>query len=255
MLTYKTPNKGISFEVPFLFEEESAAYSNYNHVLLDQVAMATGTSISIFHQRENKFLYVSPNSDIWSGIPVDTLRATRPTDLLNVVAIEDKQAVANASTEAMLRLFALEKTEIRKFRYVLDYNLSHINGTSKRALVHTKPIGFNSDGFPEVFMTIACPISHLKTDQTVMAMQVMDGKWFEIHYYKPDGEKLPEIGFLTEREAQVLNLLSLSLDSQAIAEKLSLSVHTVATHRRNILQKFKLNDTVSVVSYCRLCGI
>ena len=255
MLTYKTPNKGISFEVPFLFEEESAAYSNYNHVLLDQVATATGTSISIFHQPENRFLYISPNSDIWSGIPVDTIRATKPTDLLNVVAIEDKEAVAQASTEAMQRLFSLKKEEIRKFRYVLDYNLSHLNGTQRRALIHTKPIGFNHEGFPEIFMTIACPISHLKTDQTVMAMQIMEGNWFEIHYYEPDGTKKAEVGLLTDRETQILNLLSLSLNSQTIASKLSLSVHTIATHRRNILQKFRLNDTVSVVSYCRLCGV
>lgn len=255
MLAYKTSQLGVALEVPFLFEEESAVYSNYNHVLLDQVALSTGHSISIFNVPENKFLYVSPNSEKWTGLSADTIRGARPTDIMNLVAVEDRPAVDTANYEAFERLYSLPLNEMKRYRFVLDYQLIHSNGTKNRALVHNRPIGFSSAGVPEIFMTITCPIAHLKTDPTVVAIQVMEGKWFEIHYYQKEGSKNLEVGSLTDREAEILEMLSQSLESQEIANRLSLSVHTVATHRRNILHKFRLKDTVAVVSYCRLCGI
>ncbi|MDR6194577.1 LuxR C-terminal-related transcriptional regulator [Siphonobacter sp. SORGH_AS_0500] len=45
---------------------------------------------------------------------------------------------------------------------------------------------------------------------------------------------------LSEREKDVISLLSLGLDSQAIADRLFISKNTVDTHRRNIKAKLGL---------------
>jgi len=42
----------------------------------------------------------------------------------------------------------------------------------------------------------------------------------------------------SDREMEILKLIESGLGSKEIAEKLFLSVHTVNTHRRNILEKF-----------------
>jgi DNA-binding CsgD family transcriptional regulator len=55
----------------------------------------------------------------------------------------------------------------------------------------------------------------------------------------PDKELL-ELGHqLTRREFEIIKLISSGLSSGEIANKLCLSLHTVNTHRRNILQKMK----------------
>lgn len=69
-------------------------------------------------------------------------------------------------------------------------------------------------------------ISHINTDTNKM----------EVLY---EERHLPEITntVLSERESQVLSLISLGLTSAQIADKLFISQHTVNTHRKNILRK------------------
>ena len=66
------------------------------------------------------------------------------------------------------------------------------------------------------------------------------------HYYVGDDfsnfrypdEKLLNTGNpLSDREFEIVRFIEAGLSSEEIAEKIFLSVHTVNTHRRNILQK------------------
>jgi DNA-binding NarL/FixJ family response regulator len=57
----------------------------------------------------------------------------------------------------------------------------------------------------------------------------------------------PELPVLTRREKEVLALIADGLTSHDIAEKLFLSALTVETHRRNILTKFGVNNTASLI--------
>jgi DNA-binding NarL/FixJ family response regulator len=52
---------------------------------------------------------------------------------------------------------------------------------------------------------------------------------------------------LTRREKEVLALLAEGLTSQAMANKLFLSVLTIETHRRNLLTKFGVGNTASLI--------
>jgi DNA-binding CsgD family transcriptional regulator len=69
---------------------------------------------------------------------------------------------------------------------------------------------------------------------------------YGFHYYigndlskfrYPDEELLGLGIHFTDREFEIIRLISLGLTSEMIAEKIFLSVHTVNTHRRNILEK------------------
>jgi len=52
---------------------------------------------------------------------------------------------------------------------------------------------------------------------------------------------------LTEREQQVLQLLSQGLDNQQIADRLTIAAATIKKHRENILHKLNANNTVTAV--------
>ena len=53
----------------------------------------------------------------------------------------------------------------------------------------------------------------------------------------PDEELLMMGNPLSNRETEIIKLIEMGLSSEQIAEKIFLSVHTVNTHRRNILEK------------------
>ena len=52
---------------------------------------------------------------------------------------------------------------------------------------------------------------------------------------------------LSEREKEVLNLICQGYSNQEIAAKIDLSVHTVDSHRRNLLNKTSARNTASLV--------
>jgi len=60
---------------------------------------------------------------------------------------------------------------------------------------------------------------------------------------------------LTRREKEILQLLSEGLTSHEIGSKLFLSNYTVDTHRKNMLQKFNVHNTQSLMNVVRELGI
>lgn len=60
---------------------------------------------------------------------------------------------------------------------------------------------------------------------------------------------------LSPREYEILKLICLELSSSEIAEKLFLSTGTVDTHRRNIMVKLGVNNTVGLVKFAFQNGI
>ena len=75
----------------------------------------------------------------------------------------------------------------------------------------------------------------------------------EKHYepYNKNGSTV----LLSEREVEIIKLISEGNSNQDIAGKLFLSIHTVYTHRKNIMKKLKLKSPVELVLYALNSGI
>lgn len=62
-----------------------------------------------------------------------------------------------------------------------------------------------------------------------------------------DIQDMANVPVLSRREAEVLQLISDGLTNPQIAEKLFISLHTVDSHRKNLLTKFGVNNTASLI--------
>lgn len=103
-------------------------------------------------------------------------------------------------------------------------------------------------------------LKNMEKEELVEAInQVMDGM---IYLSKAANEKIirqlhildiphNNIPALTRREKEILQLLSEGLTSQEIASCLFLSNYTVDTHRKNMLQKFNVHNTQSLMNVVR----
>lgn len=70
-------------------------------------------------------------------------------------------------------------------------------------------------------------------------------------------EKNPstEVGNLTEREFQILNLVASGLSNQEIADHIFLSRHTVETHIRHVYRKLAVTNRTKAISKAREIGL
>lgn len=60
---------------------------------------------------------------------------------------------------------------------------------------------------------------------------------------------------LTARETEVLQLIAQEFSNHEIAERLYISIRTVDTHRRNLLEKLNLKNTAGLVKYAIKKGL
>ena len=141
--------------------------------------------------------------------------------------------------QARARVYKMEKAifQAQKGSVLTSYNLRIRNAEGNYIEVFVQDYMFYS------------PIPY----KTVFLIQVLTNvDWYKMkkdrfHHYVgndlslfkfPDRELL-EIGpNLSYREFEIIRLIEAGLSSKEIADKLFLSIHTVNTHRSNILEKF-----------------
>jgi len=63
------------------------------------------------------------------------------------------------------------------------------------------------------------------------------------------------IDFFTEREQQIIHCISKDCTNTEIADKLFISLHTVKTHRKNILRKANCHSSKELLDFCEKNGI
>ncbi|MEM7106708.1 MAG: response regulator transcription factor [Bacteroidota bacterium] len=60
---------------------------------------------------------------------------------------------------------------------------------------------------------------------------------------------------LSAREVEILKLIAIGKSTAKIADELHISVHTVNSHRKNILKKLKLSSPTQLVAYAHEIGL
>ena len=75
------------------------------------------------------------------------------------------------------------------------------------------------------------------------------------HITNPDKKQKQEGIPLSEREIEVLRLITDEYSNSEIAEKLFISIRTVDTHRRNLLEKLQVKNTAGLVKYAISKGL
>lgn len=81
-------------------------------------------------------------------------------------------------------------------------------------------------------------------------LSVNEGKLYmslDINLTSSDKQELNNMPVLSSREKEVLQLIADGMTNPQIAAKLFLSLHTVDSHRKNLLTKFAVNNTASLI--------
>jgi two-component system response regulator NreC len=64
---------------------------------------------------------------------------------------------------------------------------------------------------------------------------------------KPLDSSSPQMAGLTKREKQILQLIGEGLSTKMIAEKCNISINTVETHRRHLLEKLNVKNSMQLI--------
>jgi two-component system, NarL family, nitrate/nitrite response regulator NarL len=81
-------------------------------------------------------------------------------------------------------------------------------------------------------------------------LSVYEGKLYmslDINLSVTEKQEINNVPVLSSREKEVLQLIADGMTNPQIATKLFISLHTVDSHRKNLLTKFAVNNTASLI--------
>jgi len=86
-------------------------------------------------------------------------------------------------------------------------------------------------------------------EDTISGKQFYCGMVIDILAQKNNNDNNCSGFSLSQRELEIIKLISEGLTNRQIADNLFLSTHTVNTHRKNIMSKLGINNTAGIVIY------
>ncbi|CAM3403538.1 LuxR C-terminal-related transcriptional regulator [Zobellia roscoffensis] len=134
--------------------------------------------------------------------------------------------------------------------YSWNYRLKNKKGKYVNIQVHQTPLYFDSKGKPILGFSQNTVMGNVKKQPMVGVCKKLNHQnEYETLFYKNYSESLL-IDCLSNREFDIVRLLAKGHTTKEISDKLNISTHTTATHRKNILSKLKFKSSIEIVNYC-----
>ncbi len=208
----------------------------------------------VFNVKKLHFEYISEQFEPITGWQIPDFDLQH---FLDCIHPDDQSFYVNSQQAVSKQLVSqVSPEELYYYKVSLDFRFRCADGSYKRMLQQTVSLRQDDAGAQLYTLGIHTDISHLKTDNTpVLSIIGLEGRpsWYNIEPERVFESAQPT--FLTRRELEIARMLCKGMSSPEIARQLHLSDLTVATHRKNILRKLGVSNTVGLVQYLVKAGL
>ena len=155
--------------------------------------------------------------------------------------------------EEMTRLMSqyivtLSNNQAQNFRAVFDYRMARPDGSIHRIVQEGHALKRDAEGNILFLIAIISDISNMKRGGR-QHLRLTDGQENLIYEVDNATGRCQKLENLSGREIEIARLMGQRLSSEDIAQKLFISAHTVDTHRRNMLRKCGMADTMELLNF------
>ena len=167
--------------------------------------------------------------------------------LIDNVHPDDKKYLLNYEFKSIEFFKTLDFDKIKKYKAQYDYRIKAKDNKYVRILQQTIQIDFDQTNFYRS-LAIHTDISHIKKDGTPsLSIIGSDG---EPSYYNIRDESafIKSYDLFTKREREILKYIVEGKSSKTIATDLNISLNTVNTHRKNIINKANCKSPIDLVT-------
>lgn len=202
-------------------------------------------------RKDSKMVTVSENISQFTPFTKDEWIAGDPYFFANLFHPEDKNHVLSAFIFALELAEKISPDKQKKTRVNIYGRMLDQHQTFQWRLIQFPSYYLNEKGVVESSLIMITDISHLHLCNQAM-ITFFDGNNIENQYFKVmiDQTLTPlKIKKISKREHEILLLTSKGLNSPEIAEKLSISYHTVENHKKNLRTKTNTKTSAELISF------
>ncbi len=220
--------------------------------LLDQMARINNSGITVFDMFKKEHIYTSYNFNEILGYDLDSIQSLGNDYFNQRIHPDDMIELLKNGIRIIQLYFQLPLNERPFYKFVTEYRVLGIDGKYVKVIEQQQALETDARGN----IWLALGILDLSPDQSNFT-------GIKSHMYNfKTGEFLPQFPdfqtqsqSLSKREKEILKLVKAGLLSKEISDMLSISVHTVNTHRQRILEKLGANNSMEASSFASRLGI
>ncbi|HRW62272.1 MAG TPA: LuxR C-terminal-related transcriptional regulator [Bacteroidales bacterium] len=225
--------------------------NNYKNILMDEeklknIIVLPNQFFYINDFTTGKNIFVHPNIEKITGYTAEEFNDFGR--IYELIHPDDSEFVYEFSKRS-ISVCKYYKQELLKnpfaSLFTIDFRLKHQNGNYIKLNRHTTCLKTDNEGNMVLALVFFTDISHKKWNNSFNINWIGDTRY--MFHFDDLIKKYSKTYSITNREKEILNLLINGLSATEIAKKLFLSVHTVISHRKNLLHKTKTKNTAELV--------
>ncbi len=235
-------------------DEKSKRTSNFSKEKIEETltnfSCAGPAYQYVYNTLSGEFLYSSEKVHTMLGV---NLQVFTPSSHLELIHPDDLEHVRHCRDIAAYFLAShIDKPSIADYKVSYQFRMKDKFGKYKVMLHQSIPLSLDEKGQPVLVLVNETDISHITTSNNYrISFLALNAKKSYINIRNKEDlmNPRPSAKTVTERELDILRLLSEGYSSKEIAGNLHIAYDTVRTHRNNILKKTKLKTLAQVISH------
>jgi DNA-binding CsgD family transcriptional regulator/PAS domain-containing protein len=236
------------------FDEADLDYSILEHHkhFLSQLSLVSNSGVAVFDMYHQQHVFVSYNFTDLFGYDMNSLEKNG-NDYFDEHVHPDDIPVLMRNGVDFLRLFYIHKEEFSNCKLINEYRIRNCHNDYVRIIEQHQILEFDKKGNAWLSLSIWDISPDQSTFQGVRSklLNCKTGVYHSLQELLPTSHQAS----LSPREIEILQLVRDGLLSKEISEKLSISVHTVNTHRQKILIKLNVDNSMEAVKYASELGL
>ncbi len=239
------------------FVSEELDYSNFDkHIhTLQALAKIGNSGISVFDVHKKEHIFYSPNFTTMLGYNLQEIIDKGHHFLDSKIHPDDYLELMQNGITLLKIFYQLSVNEKTNYKLINEYRI--LNSENKYITILEQHQVLELDKYGNLWLTLSTiDISpNQKTSGKIKSLlqNFKTGKIADFSQEKQIEESVSVL--LSQREIQILQLVKDGYLSKEISRELSISLHTVNTHRRNLLYKLGANNAMEAVVLASKLGL
>lgn len=210
----------------------------------------THSIVLVFDCYTNKFVFVSDNIPKLYGVDSRRLFVDGHRQVIELIHPDDIDYGLLVRKKIYSILSSFSNEEKMNYKAIHEMRVRNLRGEYIRIIEQEQVIELDKTG--NIWLMLSVIDVDASHESEIIKSHLYNFKTGE-QIFIDLSDTLDEP--LTNRELEVLRLMKQGLLSKEIANTLKVSINTINSHRQNILQKLKANNSIEAVNFAQRLGL
>lgn len=215
-------------------------------------SLMTSAVVYLWDNVNNRFLYLSGNSDLLGGMKAASIMQTGHDQLISMIPTDDLRLLRDVKTSFENNYHRIPK-ELR-YEIVLYLNY-HIGNGNRKMLISNRLtcVDIDEDGSPRIILGLATPSVHRSERYVFLKIESTD----TFLYFNSESQQWEDTVRIrvNEDERRMLYLSKSGYSAKDIAMMMNKSTDTVNFYRKSVYDKLGVKSIIEAVQHAEYYGI